>query len=214
MALRRASCLGLLLCAFVSVEGHGRLMQPPSRSSAWRLGFDTPVNYNDNELFCGGFGIQYGQNGGKCGVCGDDWADPQPRDNEAGGTYGTGLITANFTKGQEMAIEVELTKSHLGYFEFRLCVNNDPSKIITDECLDENLLEMADGSGTKFFIDSYEATWKYPIVKLPEDVVCTQCVLQWHYRAGNSWGDCGDGTSALGCGDQEIFRGCSDIGIY
>ncbi|ROT79001.1 hypothetical protein C7M84_002280 [Penaeus vannamei] len=101
--------------------------------------------------------IQYGENDGKCGVCGDNWADPQPRDNEAGGTYGTGLIVANYTKGQELTIEVELTKSHLGYFEFRLCVNNDPSKIITDECLDQNLLEMADGSGTKFYIESYSS---------------------------------------------------------
>ena len=31
---------------------------------------------------------------------------------------------------------------------------------------------------------------------------------------GNSWGDCGDGTSAVGCGNQEIFRGCADVGIY
>ena len=27
---------------------------------------------------------QWGKNGGKCGVCGDDWEDPQPRANEVG----------------------------------------------------------------------------------------------------------------------------------
>lgn len=43
---------------------------------------------------------QYEQNGGKCGICGDNWADPQPRANEAGGKYGTGLIVANLTKNQ------------------------------------------------------------------------------------------------------------------
>lgn len=37
------------------VKGHGRLMDPPARNSMWRFGFPNPVNYNDNELFCGGF---------------------------------------------------------------------------------------------------------------------------------------------------------------
>ena len=47
-----------LSCLFLQqAAGHGRLMDPVARSSAWRLGFDTPHNYNDNELFCGGFGV-------------------------------------------------------------------------------------------------------------------------------------------------------------
>lgn len=37
------------------VSGHGRLMDPPARNSMWRFGFPNPVNYNDNELFCGGY---------------------------------------------------------------------------------------------------------------------------------------------------------------
>ncbi len=37
--------------------GHGRLVEPPSRSSMWRLGYNTPRNYQDNELFCGGFQV-------------------------------------------------------------------------------------------------------------------------------------------------------------
>ena len=49
------SALAALLVPLVA--GHGRLMQPPSRSSAWRNGFPTPANYNDNELFCGGFWV-------------------------------------------------------------------------------------------------------------------------------------------------------------
>ena len=39
-------------------EGHGRLMDPPARNSMWRFGFPNPVNYNDNELFCGGYAGQ------------------------------------------------------------------------------------------------------------------------------------------------------------
>ena len=30
-------------------------MDPPARNSCWRLGFPNPVNYNDNELYCGGY---------------------------------------------------------------------------------------------------------------------------------------------------------------
>lgn len=35
--------------------GHGRMMDPPARNSMWRFGYPNPVNYNDNELFCGGY---------------------------------------------------------------------------------------------------------------------------------------------------------------
>ena len=39
------------------VAGHGRLLNPPSRSSMWRVGFNNPPNYDDNQLFCGGFSV-------------------------------------------------------------------------------------------------------------------------------------------------------------
>ena len=38
------------------MNGHGRMMDPPSRNAMWRFGFPNPVNYNDNEVFCGGYG--------------------------------------------------------------------------------------------------------------------------------------------------------------
>lgn len=41
------------------VAAHGRLMDPPARNSMWRLGFNNPVNYNDNELYCGGRMVRY-----------------------------------------------------------------------------------------------------------------------------------------------------------
>lgn len=55
------------------LNGHGRLIEPPSRASAWRYGFNTPHNYNDHELYCGGFTRQWVKNEGRCGVCGDAW---------------------------------------------------------------------------------------------------------------------------------------------
>ncbi len=38
-----------------SIESHGRLNEPASRNSAWRFGYNTPPNYNDNELNCDPF---------------------------------------------------------------------------------------------------------------------------------------------------------------
>jgi len=40
----------------LEVSGHARLMDPPGRNSMWRIGFANPINYNDNENYCGGFG--------------------------------------------------------------------------------------------------------------------------------------------------------------
>ena len=80
---------------------------------------------------------------------------------------------------------------HSGYFEYRLCVNNDIHKTVTHECLNKNLLQLADGSGTKRNVHGLcggvhgvcgvvvEAK-----LKLPPGLTCTQCLLQWRYRTG------------------------------
>lgn len=51
------TCL-VLISLMSSAMGHGRLMDPPSRGSMWRMGFKTPKNYNDNQLYCGGFTVR------------------------------------------------------------------------------------------------------------------------------------------------------------
>lgn len=38
-------------------EGHARFMNPISRASRWRRDSKAPTNYNDNQLFCGGFWV-------------------------------------------------------------------------------------------------------------------------------------------------------------
>ena len=44
--------------------------------------------------------VQYQKNKGKCGVCGDNWADKQPRPHEAGGLYGNGIVAKRYVMGQ------------------------------------------------------------------------------------------------------------------
>jgi hypothetical protein len=52
----------LLLFFFVlanplRVSGHGRMLDPPQRSSLWRFGYPTPANYDDDGLYCGGYRV-------------------------------------------------------------------------------------------------------------------------------------------------------------
>ena len=54
MVMLQLVVLAVAACMVPGTEGHGRLLEPPSRASAWRVGFDTPPNYSDNELYCGG----------------------------------------------------------------------------------------------------------------------------------------------------------------
>ncbi|XP_035217513.1 uncharacterized protein LOC118190844 [Stegodyphus dumicola] len=198
----------------IQVWAHGRLLEPPSRSSMWRFGYYTPKNYNDNELFCGGIYVQWQINNGKCGVCGDPYHVQQPRPNEAGGKYGLGIIVRNYTVGQEIETTVDLTANHLGYFEFRICPNNNTNKIVEQDCLDKYPLQLADGTGTRYYVTKEQMGLIHVPLKLPRDLRCSHCVLQWQYRGENNWGKCSDGTYNLGCGPQETFRACADVSIY
>lgn len=201
--------LAVLAAAWGGASGHGRLTEPPSRASAWRVGFDTPHNYNDNELYCGGFSRQWNKNGGKCGVCGDAWDAAIPRAHELGGRFGKGVIVRKYAPKDSITIKVELTANHNGFFEFRVC---EEPKGTTQECLDKNVLKIEGRDGTKFFPRDGNKVYEMKY-RLPEGLECAHCVLQWRYIAGNNWGTCGNGTEAVGCGPQEEFRACADIAI-
>ena len=122
------------------------------------------------------------KNDGKCGICGDPWEGP--RDHEASGKYATGVIVRHYKPGSKIHVIVDLTATHKGWFEFRICSNDDPTKAATHECLDQHVLDLANGSGSKYFITSPNPQ-KYQIpLKLPPHLKCSQCVLQWKYNAG------------------------------
>ncbi|BFZ22803.1 hypothetical protein BsWGS_25842 [Bradybaena similaris] len=197
-----------LVCEWMSTaSAHGRLWEPPSRSTMWRRGWNTPPNYNDMELFCGGFDHQVSL-GYKCGLCGDPYDGV--RENETGGKYATGKITQTYRQGQKATLEVDLTAAHKGYFEFKVCARNDPRVRETQECLNQHPLPLADGSGYKYYPQG--SSMIQIEVTLPESLVCDYCVLQWRYHTGNSWG-VGPEGGCVGCGPQEEFYGCADFRI-
>lgn len=207
----------LILClCVVGLNGHARMMDPPARNSMWRLGYSNPTNYNDNEVFCGGFGVQFLRNKGKCGVCGDNWADDQPRPHEGGGRYGQGVIGRRYTTGQNISILIDVTTNHQGWFITKLCPVDNPDQIVTQECFDQHVLPIAGTNNDKYYIpkDTPKTAMLEYEVTLPVGVTCSQCVIQWTWKSGNTWGTCKNGTEGMGCGDQEMFRNCADIQIY
>ena len=55
--MKLVNVIYVLVCSIVGVCGFGRLVDPPGRSSAWRYGFNTSINYDDNSLNCGGYSV-------------------------------------------------------------------------------------------------------------------------------------------------------------
>ncbi|XP_055642866.1 uncharacterized protein LOC129779423 [Toxorhynchites rutilus septentrionalis] len=204
--------LAALIVALIPLAaGHGTVRFPPQRSTRWRCNPNAPPNWNDNEIWCGGIGIQWGQNGGRCGVCGDNYAHPTPRAHELGGTFGQGEIVANYTEGSVITIDVIITANHRGHFEFKLCCLDNSAE--TEKCFDEHFLVDTEGRHIWHLNSTMYGMYHVPL-QLPRGLVCEHAVLQWTYVTANNWGICPDGTGALGCGPQEHFRTCSDIGIY
>lgn len=71
------------------------------------------------------------EHGGDCGICGDPVGGPLV--NEKGGTYYTGIISQRYAEGQTIDVMIEITANHLGWFEFRLCTEEEQ----THDCLDK-----------------------------------------------------------------------------
>lgn len=120
----------------------------------------------------------------------------------------------------------------MGYFEFRLCQNNEKMKKVKQDCFDKNLLLIYDNNEHtiptdkmralntdmnryKYFLPHKNNTFFYVRVQLPQNVVCNYCILQWRYRAGNNFGKADkDDVVCLGCSaKQEEFVNCADIAI-
>lgn len=208
--LKTTVALIVLLSVLDLISGHGMLMDPVNRGSRWRVDGSTPRNYNDNEQFCGGFDVQWGKNGGKCGFCGDPFDQAVPRNSELGGYYGKGVIMKTYKQGQRTAVIAKITANHRGYFYFKIC-NLDNEKE-SEACFDRWTVLTSNQSAI-YYLPSTNAQDFNVELDLPKSLYCNHCVLQWVYVAGNNWGFCPNGSGSLGCGPQEHFMTCSDITI-
>lgn len=113
--------------------------------------------------------VQWEQNSGKCGVCGDAYHLTIPRPHEAGGDYGKGIISRRYSAGQVsyknvfndnvikkffqvIDVEVELTANHLGRFEMYLCPNNNRFKEASQACFDRYPLKVTSTRSVRYEI--------------------------------------------------------------
>lgn len=59
--MNQGICLCLIALSFCSiifeVKSHGMLIDPVGRSSRWRFNNSAPKNYDDDQVYCGGFGV-------------------------------------------------------------------------------------------------------------------------------------------------------------
>lgn len=221
------SIIFILLILLIEVFSHGMVLNPVARGSRWRYNSSAPHNYNDAEQYCGGRSIQWNQNDGKCGICGDNFADPRPRKHEIGGEFGEPVIVGRYDKESLLTTKVHVTANHKGKFWFELC-HMEKEQQEEENCFNKILLTK---EGEKYWwLTSNESNVFEIDLRLP-DMTCSHCIFRWTWMTGelpfykikfcpfkiftgNSWGDCENGTSATGCGNQEHFRTCSDIAIF
>ena len=108
---------------------------------------------------------------------------------------------------QTIDIRIALTTNHWGSFELKICpMDANPDGIADQECMDNNALEIVqDDRANELHEDEYEkggsrgpGSSHYQIaedtmrhnetfwyrVKLPPDVTCKRCVVQWTYTTG------------------------------
>ncbi|CAC5399936.1 unnamed protein product [Mytilus coruscus] len=204
----------LLLFTLPVTKGHGMMIEPAMRSSLWRFNYPgAEPNYNDNGVNCGGFTNQHERQNGRCGVCGDPFQGP--RDNEAGGKYAKGIIARTYKSGQYIKVVSDITANHGGYIELRLCPHDNPMVPVTQQCLNQYMLQIKGDGSRHYLTTNQKSDFKIRhTVKLPDFVTCRQCVLQWYWKAGQHSGiNPMTRQECKGCGKQEQFINCADIAI-
>lgn len=94
----------------IGVQPHGHIVDPPARNWIWtdpRFP-NQPPNFNSQGVWCGDVEcwecppatyIPQDEAFSRCGMCGDDFYRPTPREHEHGGRLGNGHIGRTYTAG-------------------------------------------------------------------------------------------------------------------
>ncbi|KAG4075416.1 hypothetical protein HA402_015069 [Bradysia odoriphaga] len=183
--MKTAITLILFVAAIATVEPHGFVRIPLSRTSIFRepsWGAQPPFWWDDTGLWCGN--VQQNLQYSTCGRCGD-----APGNSHAaqGGRYDNGIITGTYVASQVVEVTMEITTNSRGHFEFDLC----PQVIETDTCFQRlnivggdrqvrNGNMMCSGSGGNHPNGPVRAR-----IHIPPGVRCTRCTLRWTYRTSH-----------------------------
>lgn len=122
---------------------------------------------------------QWKENSGKCGLCGDPWNGP--RDHESGGKYFTNHISSSYSKGSLINVTVFTNLNPSGWMEFRIHSyksENSPSS--------EDIYLLPIGVTKMKRYRVRRSGYHVIPVKLPNDLECKRCILQWKFRTGKN----------------------------
>lgn len=53
-----------------------------------------------------------------------------------GGVFATGIIVRKYRQGQTISVKIQITAKHKGFYEFKLCPNNNVLQDPTQACFD------------------------------------------------------------------------------
>ena len=96
--------------------------------------------------------------------------------------YATGTIAQTYSKEEIITVQIEITVNHGGWFEFHLCPTNNARTTATQECMDRWPLIQTNGE-VKFAVPEGLGIASIQL-RLPQDLTCSQCVLQWKWNTG------------------------------
>lgn len=99
--------------------------------------------------------------------------------------YAKGIIARTYKAGQYITVVSDITANHGGYLELKLCPHNDFHVPVTQQCLNQYVLQIK-GHGRRYqFTTNKKSDFKIRhTAKLPDYVTCRHCVLQWYWKAG------------------------------
>jgi hypothetical protein len=219
-----AAFVGVLALFGRPAAAHGFMVDPPARNL--RSGEDCPHCLN-----AGGPWLVYGASrhfpNGRHGVCGDPHGDRRPA-HEAGGRLDNGRrVVRTYRRGSVITIKIEVTADHKGYFEFKACPapsrggGATERRQVTQRCFDAHPLRNADDGSKKWWLRGPGEGTHRMRFRLPKNLRCERCVLQWHWVSANSCRPPGaspgyaSGMCACGkeCAQPEEFWNCADVRV-
>ncbi|KAL3885302.1 hypothetical protein ACJMK2_025382 [Sinanodonta woodiana] len=200
-----------LIWSVGSIQQSAFLVEPPSRGSLWRYGYNTTMNPDYDHLNCGGKEIHRGVTAAKCGVCGDPYNGTQDHDDN--GRFASGIIVHRYQEGLYINITFFTSSQTLGYVEFRLCPRNSTDYKLNQFCFDMFPLWIVESDSLRFYLGSRGGIYDVHVL-LPSGISCTKCVLQWTYVQGfPSASDSKNCNCVSEFHEREQFVNCADVEI-
>ena len=96
------------------------------------------------------------------------------------------LRTRSYKAGDVIDLAADLTANHVGFFEYRVCPVRDLNIPATQECFDKYPVLITESMDGRYHVNATENGVIRMQGRLPPNLSCEHCVLQWRYNTGIS----------------------------